>query len=130
MEDLCREALVRWPRVALDYVDGDMDGEVSVQRNVDAFREFDLVPRVLRDVVAIDTSTKFVGAAVALPLALAPTGYTRMMHHDGERAAASVHGARERLTACPRWRPPHSRTWRGTLVATCGSSSTSGATAD
>jgi L-lactate dehydrogenase (cytochrome) len=35
-----------------------------------------------------DTSTAFLGSVVPLPLALAPTGYTRMMHPAGEIAAA------------------------------------------
>jgi L-lactate dehydrogenase (cytochrome) len=35
-----------------------------------------------------DMSTAFLGSAAPLPLALAPTGYTRMMHPAGEIAAA------------------------------------------
>jgi L-lactate dehydrogenase (cytochrome) len=40
------------------------------------------------DVSEPDTSTAFLGSVVPLPLALAPTGYTRMMHPGGEIAAA------------------------------------------
>jgi len=35
-----------------------------------------------------DTSTRILGSPVPLPLALAPTGYTRMMHPAGEIGAA------------------------------------------
>ena len=40
------------------------------------------------DVSEPDTSTAFLGSVTPLPLALAPTGYTRMMHPAGEIAAA------------------------------------------
>ena len=35
---------------------------------------------------AVDTSTTILGVPASLPLVLAPTGFTRMMHHEGERA--------------------------------------------
>jgi L-lactate dehydrogenase (cytochrome) len=44
-------------------------------------------PDVLRDVSSTDTGTTVLGRRWALPFALAPTGFTRMMHHEGERAA-------------------------------------------
>src|SRR5262245_43735420 len=36
----------------------------------------------------VDTSTTVLGQPWSLPFGLAPTGFTRMMHHEGERAAA------------------------------------------
>jgi L-lactate dehydrogenase (cytochrome) len=47
-------------------------------------------PRVLRDVTMVDPTTTMLGRPSALPLALAPTGFTRMMHHQGERAVVRV----------------------------------------
>ena len=38
----------------------------------------------------VDTTTTLLGRPSALPLALAPTGFTRMMHHQGERAVVRV----------------------------------------
>lgn len=93
VDDLRREAVRRWPRAVRDYVEGGADGEVSLERNRRAFRDFDLVPRVLRDVGAVDTSTRLLGVKSALPVALAPTGYTRMMHSDGELAVARAAAA-------------------------------------
>jgi L-lactate dehydrogenase (cytochrome) len=47
-----------------------------------------LRPRVLRDVSRVDVHTRLLGREVALPLALAPTGFTRILHSDGELAVA------------------------------------------
>ena len=47
-------------------------------------------PRVLRDVSDVDTSTTLLGRPSALPLVFAPTGFTRMMHTEGEPAVARV----------------------------------------
>ena len=47
-------------------------------------------PSVLHDVSTIDTSRDILGKRAALPFAFAPTGFTRMMQTEGERAVASV----------------------------------------
>ena len=49
-------------------------------------------PTVLRDVSDVDTGRDILGRRSALPFAFAPTGFTRMMHTEGERAVASVAG--------------------------------------
>lgn len=87
IEDLREHACRRWPRGVRDYVEGAADGEVSLRRNRAAFEDFTLVPSVLRDVSDIDLRTSMLGMSSELPFALGPTGYTRMMHVDGERAA-------------------------------------------
>ncbi|HHU10049.1 MAG TPA: alpha-hydroxy-acid oxidizing protein, partial [Intrasporangiaceae bacterium] len=53
-----------------------------------AFERVAFHPRVLRDVSTVDLSTTVLGGPAALPLVLAPTGFTRMMHHEGEVAVA------------------------------------------
>jgi L-lactate dehydrogenase (cytochrome) len=76
------------PRPVFDYVDGGADEELSVRANVRAFRRWRFQPRALVNVSEADTSAAFLGSVAPLPLALAPTGYTRMMHPGGEVAAA------------------------------------------
>ena len=76
------------PRPVFDYVDGGADEEVSLRANTRAFRQYRLQPRTLVNVSEPDTSTAFLGSVKPLPLVLAPTGYTRMMHPAGEIAAA------------------------------------------
>jgi L-lactate dehydrogenase (cytochrome) len=45
---------------------------------------------VLHDGSEIDTSASVLGSRSEQPFALAPTGFTRLMHHEGERAVARV----------------------------------------
>ena len=49
-------------------------------------------PSVLRDVSRVDPATTLLGCPAALPLAFAPTGFTRLMHTEGEAAVARVAG--------------------------------------
>ncbi len=73
-----------------DYTDGGADTETSLRRSREAFARVEFVPRILRDVSSANTSTVILGAPANMPLILAPTGFTRMMHHQGESAAARV----------------------------------------
>jgi len=45
---------------------------------------------VLQDVSDVDTATTILGSPAAAPLVFAPTGFTRMMHTEGEPAVARV----------------------------------------
>ncbi len=47
-------------------------------------------PSVLHDVSSVDTGRDILGKRSSLPFAFAPTGFTRMMQTEGERAVASV----------------------------------------
>jgi L-lactate dehydrogenase (cytochrome) len=71
-----------------DYIDGGAEDEVTLRRNTERFGGFELVPRVLRNVDEPDLTTTILGTRVSLPFALAPTGFTRMAHHEGELAVA------------------------------------------
>jgi L-lactate dehydrogenase (cytochrome) len=88
--DLRAIARRRTPRAVFDYTDGAAEQEVSLRRARRAFREIEFRPRVLRDVSAVDTTREMLGRRAALPFAFAPTGFTRMMHHEGERAVVRV----------------------------------------
>ena len=88
--DLRTIARRRTPRAVFDYVDGAADGELSLHRARRAFARVEFTPTVLRDVSETDTSREILGQRARMPFAFAPTGFTRMMHHEGERAVASV----------------------------------------
>jgi L-lactate dehydrogenase (cytochrome) len=80
----------RVPRAVFDYVDGGAGDEISLARARTAFSRVEFHPKVLRDVSQISLSTTILGEDASLPLVLAPTGFTRMMHHSGERAVAAA----------------------------------------
>jgi len=90
IEDLRRIGRRTTPRAVFDYVDGAADAEVTAGRNIQAFREAVFVPENLNSVLDPDLSTELLGERIAFPLVFAPTGYTRMMHHEGEAAVARV----------------------------------------
>ncbi|WP_409437489.1 alpha-hydroxy acid oxidase [Mycobacterium sp. SMC-14] len=88
VEDLRLLAKRRTPRAAFDYTDGAAEDEISLERARQAFRDIEFHPAILRDVSSVDTSREVLGAPVALPFAIAPTGFTRLMHTAGELAGA------------------------------------------
>ena len=90
IEDLRKLGRRTTPRAVFDYVDGAAEAEVTAERNLAAFRDIEFVPETLNSVAEPDLSTELLGERIAFPLVFAPTGYTRMMHHEGEAAVARV----------------------------------------
>jgi L-lactate dehydrogenase (cytochrome) len=78
------------PRAVFDYTDGAAGAELSIRRSREAFARVEFRPSVLRDVSVVDTTTTVLGRPSSLPVTLAPTGFTRLMHTDGERAVVRV----------------------------------------
>jgi 4-hydroxymandelate oxidase len=74
-----------------EYVAAGAGNEVSLRANQAAFDRIFLLPRVLRNVAVIDSSTTLFGRKLAAPILLAPIAYQRTMHPEGE--LATVHGA-------------------------------------
>lgn len=90
IEDLRRIAKRRTPRAAFDYTDGSAEAELSIARARQAFSDVEFHPAILRDVSKVSTGWDVLGAPVAMPFGIAPTGFTRMMHTEGEIAGAHV----------------------------------------
>src|SRR5262245_55538173 len=88
--DLRELARRRAPRAVFDYTDGAAGDELALRRSRQAYGRAEFVPRVLQDVTAVVSTTTILGQHSALPLAFAPTGFTRMMHAEGEPAVARV----------------------------------------
>ena len=86
VEDFRRIAKRRLPHGVFDYIDGGAEDERSLANNSSAFGRYEFQPRILRDVSHLDTSTTIFGRSMAMPLILAPTGFTRIAHSQGELA--------------------------------------------
>ncbi|WP_299045420.1 alpha-hydroxy acid oxidase [uncultured Actinomyces sp.] len=91
--DLRKIARRRTPAAAFDYTDGAAEGEVSLRRARQAFRDVEFHPDILRPALDVDTSCQILGGTSALPFGIAPTGFTRLMQTEGEVAGASAAGA-------------------------------------
>jgi len=93
IHDLRLIAKRRTPKAAFDYTDGAAEQELSLTRARQAFEDVEFSPSILRPAADVDTSSTILGGPSALPFAIAPTGFTRLMHTQGELAGASAAGA-------------------------------------
>lgn len=82
--DLRMIAKRRTPAAAFDYVDGAAGREITARRAREVFDNVELLPRILHGTAHSDLSTTIAGAPSALPFGIAPTGFTRFMHSEGE----------------------------------------------
>lgn len=80
----------RTPQAPFDYTDGSADQEISLARARQAFEDIEFQPRILRNVSDLDLSSTVLGKKVAMPFGIAPTGFTRMMHAEGETAGSQA----------------------------------------
>ena len=78
---------------ALGYYAGGAADERTLRRNVEAFAEWELIPRVLVDVSSVDASIELLGASLSMPLMVAPVAFQRGAHPDGEEGMARAAGA-------------------------------------
>ena len=78
---------------AYSYVAGAAGSEQTMRSNAEAFRRWQIVPRMLRDVGVRDLGTELFGSALPAPLLLAPVGVQSIVHADGELATARASAA-------------------------------------
>ena len=118
LETAAREAL---SLEAFDYVAGGAGSEDTMRANLDAFRQWRIVPRFLRDVARRDLSVELFDVKIPSPILLAPIGVLGIVHDDAElpvaRATSSVgvpfivssvsthtmEAIAEAMGDCPRW---------------------------
>lgn len=84
LADLEPIAVARMQGPEYDYVAGGAWDEITLAENVEAWRRFRFVPRVLRDVRTIDLAGAFLGRASSLPIAIAPMAAQAMAHPGAE----------------------------------------------
>jgi len=88
--DLRDIAKRRTPQAPFDYTDGSADQEISITRARQAFEDIEFRPSILKDVSELDLGWDVLGSRVEMPIGIAPTGFTRMMHTEGEFAGATA----------------------------------------
>lgn len=90
LEDAARRAM---SPEGFAYVAGGAGAESTVRANREAFERWRILPRVLRDVSARDTSVELFGARVPSPLLLAPIGVLEEAHPEADLAVARAAAA-------------------------------------
>ncbi len=88
IEDLRRLAQRRVPRMFYDYADSGSWTESTYRANQDDFAALLLRQRVACNLADRSLRSSMAGQAVAMPVALAPTGLAGMQRADGEILAA------------------------------------------
>lgn len=88
--DLKNIANRRTPKAAFDYTDGAAEMELSLSRARQAFEDVEFHPDILKPAASVDTSVEILGGSSSLPFGIAPTGFTRLMHTEGEIAGATA----------------------------------------
>jgi isopentenyl diphosphate isomerase/L-lactate dehydrogenase-like FMN-dependent dehydrogenase len=73
---------------ARGYVSGSAGTEDTYRANLEAFRSWRIVPRVLRDVAHRSLASKLLGRDMIAPVMLAPIGVQSLFHSDAELATA------------------------------------------
>lgn len=87
--DLRELSRKRVPTSVFDFVEGGALQEISIRRSKEAFQRVEFHARVLQGVTEVDLSREVLGQRASMPIILAPTGYSRMMHYLGEYAVAA-----------------------------------------
>ena len=94
LEELELHAIEAMEPRAAAYVAAGAGTEDTMRENLEAFRRWRIVPRMLRDVAERELSVTVLGSELRAPVLLAPIGVHTIVHPEGElataRAAANV----------------------------------------
>lgn len=96
------QARARLSDAAWSYIQGGAADEITLRANRSAWDQWQLLPRVLKDLSTPATPRTLLGRPLPNPLLLAPVAYQRLAHPDGELAsvcAASAQGVGYVLSA-------------------------------
>ncbi len=89
-EDFRAAAKKKLPGPIFDFIDGGADDEISLKNNCSAFSNYQLLPRVLKDVSDIDMSTSIMGQKINFPVIFSPTGMNGLFHQQADIAPAKA----------------------------------------
>ena len=88
--DFRKLAKKRLPAPLFHYIDGGSDDEVTLRHNTEAFDSVRLIPDALADLSNMDLGVTVLGQKLDWPVFCAPTGMSRLFHHEGERAVCKA----------------------------------------
>ncbi|MDE3100690.1 MAG: alpha-hydroxy-acid oxidizing protein [Chloroflexota bacterium] len=92
VDDYRHAARRKLPRSVFDFVDSGAGDEGTTRANEQAFRAIKFRPRHMVDVSGRHQGTTVLGREIAMPVILGPAAPVRIVHRDGELAAARAAG--------------------------------------
>ncbi|WP_226655164.1 alpha-hydroxy-acid oxidizing protein [Guptibacillus hwajinpoensis] len=93
LEELAKQKMAK---EVFDYVQSGAGAEETLRANRQAFEQWKIVPRFLKDVSKLSTKVKVNGTEFDAPILLAPIGMQGIVHNEGELATARA-AAKENL---------------------------------
>lgn len=90
IEDLRRLAMRRLPRFVGDYLDGGAGDGGGIRRNVDAFRNYQFIPRGLNDVRPVDTGIELFGRKYASLFGISAVGVAGIYRRHADELLAEA----------------------------------------
>ncbi len=103
VEEARQMARKRLPPAVYHYVEGGKEAEVTMAANVAAFAQILFDAPACPTETHPDISTTLLGKKVAMPLVIAPTGFVRIIHPDGELGAARAAAANDIPISVSTW---------------------------
>lgn len=88
IHEIVKKARLRLDQTDWDYLVGGTETETTLRRNRHAIDRLGLLPKVLNDVSAVDTSGTFLGHKLRFPVMLAPIGSLQVFDKGGAASAA------------------------------------------
>jgi len=77
-------------KLAYDFIAGGVEDEQTLRANRAAFEKVFVIPRVMRDVSKVDTSTTVLGVPMPFPLVIAPTGGKNLVLPSADEVVAQA----------------------------------------
>src|SRR3978361_84276 len=84
IDDLRSMAKRRLPKIMFDFIEGEVEDEVGLRTNANAFRNVRLVPRYYVDTSKREQRAKLLDRSYASPFGIAPTGMGGSFRRDAE----------------------------------------------
>src|SRR5579864_2431174 len=90
IEDLHQMAKRRLPKVAFDFIEGGLEDERGLDRNTEAFKKHNLLPRYLVDVSKRDQTKTIFGQTFNSPFGISPTGSAGLFRRGADMMLAEA----------------------------------------
>jgi glycolate oxidase len=92
LQDIVLAAKAKLPNATWEFVTFGSETETTLRRNRHALDSLAFRPRVMRDVMEIDTSTTFVGVPLRIPVMMAPVGSLHLLDPEAAVTVAKAAG--------------------------------------